>query len=54
MFVYCTECGYDSGDYEDQDSLAQAVKEDGGGFKSSDQGLDITCPQGHKDSVHLD
>jgi hypothetical protein len=65
MFVSCDKCGYDSGDQESADELAQKVNADGGRmvrvrtkFKDVTRGYiawDITCPKGHKgDEIHLD
>jgi hypothetical protein len=61
MFVSCDDCGYDSGDQPDNQTLAAKVNADGGHMMMAyddlgkPKGWDISCPQGHDgDSIHLD
>jgi hypothetical protein len=61
MFVSCDKCGYDSGDYTANESIAQKVESDGGSMmlaydeNGKPKGWDITCPNGHSgESIHID
>ena len=58
MYVKCDQCGYDSGDEDDDNRLAAKVTSDGGTMTRAEPpafGWDITCPNGHTgDAIHLD
>lgn len=55
MFVYCTKCGYDSGDKDTKQELAKKVLKDGGLMFCTKQGWYIECPKGHnEDDVRMD
>ena len=61
MHVYCEKCGYDSGDRDDSESLAEKVNADGGHMmmgcdeNGKPRGWEISCPSGHDDEdIHLD
>ena len=56
MYVYCSECQYDSGDKDNAEELAKKVEQDGGKmFDVHHFGWEITCPNGHTDeSIRMD
>lgn len=61
MYVCCDECGYDSGDRDSGQELADKVNSDGGHMEMTHDefgepaGWSIACPKGHDgESVHLD
>lgn len=55
MYVSCDKCGYDSGDCDSRQALAEKVVDDGGLFFQTPQGLHVECPSGHNgDEVRID
>jgi len=61
MCVRCDECGYDSGDKDGNQELADKVNADGGMMEmvydefGKSSGWSIVCPNGHDgDSIHMD
>lgn len=62
MNVSCSACGYDSGDFDSAEEIAEKVNADGGhmdmahdGETGKPKGWEISCPSGHSGSdIHLD
>lgn len=61
MNVQCDACGYDSGDQDGNQELADKVNADGGSImmaydeNGKPKGWDISCPSGHSgDDIHMD
>ena len=57
MYVMCDACGYDSGDKDTPEELAEKVRADGGHMDKFAhlRGWTIVCPKGHDgDAVHMD
>lgn len=45
MFAYCDECGYDSGDKPDMESLKKKIDDDGGQLSTGDDKGVTQCPR---------
>ena len=55
MYVFCDKCKWDSGDRDTPAELRDKVRADGGEWVQTPQGVDVTCPSGHKgDAIHID